>query len=195
MWGVLRPLRRVLRWAAVSALLISISWQKWQHEKSIEMISDRLMDGFIFFQEKFRTNSRRFFFFSPLIFFNNSVGMRAVLVSFSLFFSYHYTLGQLAIFCPLIQFSLSWKKVEILDKNCYFVPVCITNYFTSSSSSDGICEDMRWYFESNSRARYEVPTDIWLIVDVGTLYLAAENVLVSLLSSDRINSASRKKRD
>ena len=62
MWGVLRPLRRVLRWAAVSALLISISWQKWQHEKSIEMISDRLMDGFIFFQEKFRTNSRRFFF-------------------------------------------------------------------------------------------------------------------------------------
>ena len=39
--------KSMLSWA-VSALLISISWQKWQHEKSIEMISDRLMDGFIF---------------------------------------------------------------------------------------------------------------------------------------------------
>ena len=42
MWAVWEPL------SSFGTELISISWQKWQHEKSIEMISDRLMDGFIF---------------------------------------------------------------------------------------------------------------------------------------------------
>ena len=73
------------------------------------------MDSYFFKRSSEQTRGD---FFSSLhwFFFNNSVGMRAVLVSFSLFFSSHYTLGQLAIFCPLIQFSLSWKKVEILAK-------------------------------------------------------------------------------